>query len=420
MHWKAKARLRGVREAVDLAERMYRLGKRILKDAFPKKVHAVRIPPCHGYFQREEHGEIWNKYKSLCKNGNVSCVKTLILHGPTGHGKEYSAANLMNQLYRNTNKLTNLLGRPAILWTINANSQTTILESYCSLAKEIGLTEEAKVANQELSLLSRTSEGRQHQINLQNQCQKNAYDEALNQIYEEVRKNLRHHSPWVLLVKGPSENMPSRFWPQPGDPNVGNGLVVMTTQYPRLLAKEGGDHSLEKVLIGKMKNEDAVKFLAAKSGIPAIGADKTYAQDIVVKKLMCLPQDIAKFGEFIREYNEETNKKLTYADLWSLLKTETATFSECMLIMEMSRENQTELLKFMACCSIEHYTPLKILERFFQKAAEAAKESSFVKVSDRGEVNVVTIHPRDHATLRDLLSRQEQSPAEQQTTRKRA
>ena len=293
MHWKVNAFLRGVREAVDLAERTYQLSKRILGDAFPK-VHAVRIPHCRGYFQREEDGEIWNKYKSLCKNGDVSCVKTLMLHGPTGCGKEYSAANLMNQLYRNTNKLKNLLGRPAILWTINANSQTTMLESYCSLAKEIGLTEEAKVATQELSLLSRTSEGRQYQINLQNQCQKNAYDEALNQIYEEIKKKLRHYSPWVLLIKGPSEDMSSRFWPQPGDPNVGNGLVVMTTQYSRLLVKEGGDHSLEKVFIGRMKNEDAVEFLATKSGIPVTGAHRTYAQDIAVKKLMCVPQDIAK------------------------------------------------------------------------------------------------------------------------------
>ena len=88
MHWKVNAFLRGVREAVDLAERTYQLSKRILGDAFPK-VHAVRIPHCRGYFQREEDGEIWNKYKSLCKNGDVSCVKTLMLHGPTGHGKEY-------------------------------------------------------------------------------------------------------------------------------------------------------------------------------------------------------------------------------------------------------------------------------------------------------------------------------------------
>ena len=50
-----------------------------------------------------------------------------------------------------------------------------------------------------------------------------------------------------------------------------------------------------------------------------------------------------RFGEFIREYMEETNKKLTYGDLWSLLGTETATWSECMLIMEMSRGNQAKV-----------------------------------------------------------------------------
>ena len=65
----------------------------------------------------------------------------------------------------------------------------------------------------------------------------------------------------------------------------------------------------------------------------------------------------------------------------------------------------------MACCSSEDYTPLKILESFFQEAREAAKESTYVKVSDRDEVKVVTMHPRDHAILRDLLSRQEHSPA---------
>ena len=64
----------------------------------------------------------------------------------------------------------------------------------------------------------------------------------------------------------------------------------------------------------------------------------------------------------------------------------------------------------MACCSSEHYTPLKIVESFFQEAAEAAKESKFVEVSDRDEVKVVTIHQREHATLRDLLTRQEQPP----------
>ena len=70
----------------------------------------------------------------------------------------------------------------------------------------------------------------------------------------------------------------------------------------------------------------------------------------------------------------------------------------------------------MACCSSEHYTPLKIVESFFQEAAEAAKENTLVKVSDRDEVKVITIHPREHAILRDLLSRQEQSPGKLRVT----
>jgi len=70
----------------------------------------------------------------------------------------------------------------------------------------------------------------------------------------------------------------------------------------------------------------------------------------------------------------------------------------------------------MACCSSEHYIPLKIVESFFQEAAEATKESTFVKVSDRDEVKVVTMHPREHAILKDLLSRQEQSPGKLRVT----
>lgn len=305
MHWMIQSLLtnvKGVVSVVDVAEKLYRLGTTVLGHGFPRKVHAVRIPSCRGYFQRKEDGEIRNTLKTLFKNGNFPCVKTLILYGPTGHGKEYSAANLMNQLYTNTlhlrsrwSKLKNFRKRP-IVWTINAHDQTEMLDSYVSLAEEIGLKEEAKAANHEISLLSRTSEGRQYHINLQSQFHQNAYDEALKQIYDKVMKKLRHHSSWVLLIKDPTKEMSrfKRFWPQPGDPSFGNGLVIMTTQCPKLLLKEGGDLSLKKVLIGKMANKDAVAFLASKSGIPATGTDKTYAEDIAVNKLHSNPQDIAQ------------------------------------------------------------------------------------------------------------------------------
>ena len=42
----------------------------------------------------------------------------------------------------------------------------------------------------------------------------------------------------------------------------------------------------------------------------------------------------------MREYKEETNKELTFRDL---AKTETATPSECMLLLEMNRKHQAKV-----------------------------------------------------------------------------
>ena len=267
----------------------------LLRHRYPTKVHAVRIPHRRGFYQRKEDKEVMNKLKNLCKNGNSSRVKTLILHGPPGHGRVHCAANLMDQLYTKPvhslffwNKPWNFRNRPTILWTINATNEATMLESFCSLAKEIGLTEQAKAANQELSLLSRTSEGRQYHMNVQNPFEENVY--ALKPIYEKVMKTLRRQGSWVLLIEGAKEEKSIRhqFWPAPGDPSLGNGLVIMTTEDSKLLQEKGVDYPLAKVFIGRMTEEDGAKFLAKISDIHYTVA-KRFA-----KVTHCIPQNIAK------------------------------------------------------------------------------------------------------------------------------
>ena len=47
-----------------------------------------------------------------------------------------------------------------------------------------------------------------------------------------------------------------------------------------------------------------------------------------------------RFGVFVREYKEERNKELTFRDLPGA---ETATPSECMLLMEMTRKHQAKV-----------------------------------------------------------------------------
>ena len=67
---------------------------------------------------------------------------------------------------------------------------------------------------------------------LRDLSQKNACDEALENIYKKVMKKLGQKGSWVLYIKGSTaEKVASlrRFWPQPGDSRFGNGLVIMTT-----------------------------------------------------------------------------------------------------------------------------------------------------------------------------------------------
>lgn len=274
----------------------------------PRTCSAIRIPPGGVYFWREEDEEIRRKLEILCKREVSSVVKTLLLHGPSGYGKLYSAANLMYTLHTrpisnvflsktDQGKFKNIfLKEVPIKWTLDVTSKRTLFESYRSLAKEIGLIEEAKAANSEIALYSRTPEGRQHQMNLQHHYQKDAYDEALKQMYEEVMKRLREQSSWVLLVEGPTENVAAlrNFWPQPGDRGSGNGLVIITTHYPSILPFENADDStLQRVHIGEMTHNDAVDFLVKKTGMASSGSDAKYAKDIVIKMLKCNPQDIA-------------------------------------------------------------------------------------------------------------------------------
>ena len=282
------------------------LGKRVFNHVWqqiwrnsPRTSSAIRIPHCRRYFWREEDEEIRRNLEILYKGEMSSVVKTLLLHGPSKYRKLYSAANLMHTLY--TRPISNVFlsktdRQVPIKWTLDATSKRTLFESYRSLAKEIGLTEEAKAANSEIALYSRTPEGRQHQMNLQHHYQKDAYDEALTQIYEDVTKRLREQSSWVLLVEGPPEKVAAlrNYWPQPGDRGSGNGLVIITTHYPSILPFENADDStLQRVHIGEMTYKDAVDFLVKKTGMASSGSDAKYAKDIAIKMLKCNPQDIA-------------------------------------------------------------------------------------------------------------------------------
>ena len=66
-------------------------------------------------------------------------------------------------------------------------------------------------------------------------------------------------------------------------------------------------------------------------------------------------------------------------------------------------------LKFLACCSSENYLPLEILCKGITGPLEQANFETFVDLSVREEIEVVTLHPSKHTMLRDILCGQRQS-----------
>ena len=300
-----------VKKLVKTAHAFWNFARGIFATNFLAKDPRPWILPRARYFPRTEDAEIGKKLRTLCQGGkSSSVVKTLLLHGPSGHGKNYSATNLMTTIcpsrIRNSflsradqGKQTLFQEKSTTKWTLNATNKRTLFESYRSLAKEIGLIEEATDAYMELPLHSRTLEGRLYQMLLLDLSQKNAYDEALENIYKKVMKELRQKGSWVLYIKGSTaEKVASlrRFWPQPGDSRFGNGLVIMTTGdgNSKRLFEDEDDSVLQKVYIGKMTDKDSVKFLQRQTGIRATVGDANNAEDIAVEMLKCSPQDIAK------------------------------------------------------------------------------------------------------------------------------
>ena len=308
MRWDISVDVKGLEKA---AHNFCNFVKEKFCTNFPRKDPPSWIPPCAGYFTRTEDAEIREKLNTLCQGAKLSSVvKTLLVHGPSGHGKNYSATNLMTTICisRITNSFISRAdqGKPKLFleestmrWTLNATNKRTLFESYRSLAEAIGLNEEATDASMEISLHNRTSEGRLIQQHLHHRCKKNAHDEALERIYEKVMKELGKKGPWVLYIKGSTTEKVAclrSFWPQPGDSKFGKGLVIMTTGdgNSKLLFGDEDDSILQKVYIGKMTENDAVQFLEKKTGITATGGDTKNAKDIAVELLKRSPQDIAK------------------------------------------------------------------------------------------------------------------------------
>lgn len=125
-------------------------------------------------------------------------------------------------------------------------------------------------------------------------------------------------------------------------------------------------------------------------------------QSIVARKVIWSVAKIWSSKSYISVWTNKRNKSIEAANsIYLYLMTFARTRTRARTCFSLS----WQILKFLACCAVESdYLPLHCLESCFKEATETVKQSNFVDVLERDGVKVVTMHERDHKTLRDLLT----------------
>lgn len=282
--------------------------------------------PSHSFqSRRKELGELRSMFRTLRKQGGKSVAVAVYITGRPGFGKTQLTRDFGREYF---GKNKGWLFRNLFVGTLNASSRPGFLQSYITLALELGCASDLKAleglggARGELQSL-----------------------ELLSAI---VRKELKKRPGWLLVVDnlstdvkstgsptplpgealqaGGSAIMPvypseigrdspsplgvaaaygiaspkpawSSFWPQPGDESWGKGCVLVTSQ-DRRLVERSCLFARELFLSQGMSEADAVSLLEKVSGTKGEGAAE------LVNILDFVPLSVARW--VARGYAPET------------------------------------------------------------------------------------------------------------------
>ncbi len=298
------------------------LWKLIAKASADQSVLLLPQKPSHS-FQTRKHDvqKLQALFKSLRKQNRGNVAVAVYVTGRPGFGKTQLAREFGKAYYH---RHRGFLFRKLFVGTLNASSKHTFLQSYITLALELGCGSELKA----LENLS----GRKGEL------------QSLELLSAAVRRELRHRPGWLLIVDNLSSDVKSvggvpalqstevlpmvtpsslpyspqgigregllegggaggvaaaygvvnakaawsSLWPQPGDEGWGKGCVLVTTHDRRLVERPCPSAS-ELYLSEGMDTKDAVALLEKVSGVKGDGASE------VVNSLDKVPLSIARY-----------------------------------------------------------------------------------------------------------------------------
>ena len=239
-----------------------------MRNEEPRAFCVLPAKPSHQVFPREEETESILQEMEKLKNAKPNEITVTYLSGNPGSGKSELARQIGDKVFdavvpENEKEVK-------FVFTLNASSIDALVESYVEFAVSLNCDEE-----------SVTSIG---------QAKDSSQERKLMLLKNLVAPKLRKYSSWFLIVDNVTD-LKSVFQhlPKAGEKTEFKGQILVTTQDSKSIAADD-PHTYHLSLSHGMNPEEAMKTLAAISGIPA---DDTEFSSQVVQALDFQPLALA-------------------------------------------------------------------------------------------------------------------------------
>lgn len=311
------------------------------------KICNLPLPPSHVFtYRKHEVEDVTNRLGQLrISNEDDGAVSIVYIYGNAGCGKTQVARQFGLKHYKSK--------AATVVWTLNAEDTTTMVDSLGKLASDLGCDEE-KVSNAMQVLDEEKSK------------------KSLKILSNLVRARLKYR-PWLLIVENITKSSTFKeYWPQPGDLTWGRGQVVVTTQDARTVPrknrftdslclskgmnKKDAEHLL--LTVSNLQTEDLTEVVDALNGQPlALASAAVYVKESGVS----WKEYMTKLKDGKNEYTDELYLETSSGNYGKTMTNAVMMFSRYMW------EDDPVLKKaftFLGFCAVEQPVPLELIVQY--------------------------------------------------------